>query len=364
MGNKKQKDKKRKNSSISEPENNKSLRFSNSPEGLNNIVGNTIQQSYSTPYNNRSSLFNDSTVGMANSSYTGQNIQGPLPSPPPPPPPPMGGATANGYGYYQPMTALLNSPPVSSYHIPSSTATSGSYSYPQQYHNYQPQSNAGNSDVMRYLANIDMKLTEVNRRLQTLDIVEKKIDDFDKELKKMYTTCEKRNTTMNEKVNRIDERSDTLDFLVEETQSRVEELEKENIKLKDTIMNMKSDMLRDTLIVGGVAEDEHETEEALRGKLQRLMKYSLEMDNNTVEQIQFIEIRRLGNNRRPNSQRKILVKFASVQDREKVRKLKDKLKDSDEFIHELYPKEVVDERKRLIPHMLRARQDGKESWIS
>ena len=102
----------------------------------------------------------------------------------------------------------------------------------------------------------------------------------------------------------------------------------------------------------------------MREKLHRLMKYSLEMDSTTVEQMQFIEIRRLGNNRRPNSQRKILVKFASVQDREKVKKLKDKLKGSDEFIHELFPKEVVDEHKRLISHMLRARQDGKEAWIS
>ena len=51
-------------------------------------------------------------------------------------------------------------------------------------------------------------------------------------------------------------------------------------------------------------------------------------------------------------------------DREKVRKLKDKLKHSDVFIHELYPKEVVEQRKRLIPLMLRARQDGKEAWIS
>ena len=173
MGYKKQREKKRKSSNISEPENNKSFRFSNSPEGSNNLVSNTIQQSYNTLYNNRSSLFSDSTVGMASSSYTGQNMQGPPPSPTPPP---MGGATANGYGYYQPMTALLNSPPVSSYHIPSSTASSGSYPYPypKQYHNHQQQPNAGNSDIMRYLANIDMKLTEVNRRLQTLDIVEKK----------------------------------------------------------------------------------------------------------------------------------------------------------------------------------------------
>ena len=55
----------------------------------------------------------------------------------------------------------------------------------------------------------------------------------------MYTTCEDRNKKMNEKVTRLDERSDTLDFLVEETQNRVEELEKENMKLKDTIMNIK-----------------------------------------------------------------------------------------------------------------------------
>ena len=139
----------------------------------------------------------------------------------------------------------------------------------------------------------------------------------------MHTTCEKRNKTMNEKVKRIVERSDTLDFLVEETQTRVEELEKENIKLKDTIMNMKSDTLRGTLIVGGIAEDENENEEVLRGKLKRLLKYNLEMENNTVEAMQFIEVRRLGNNCRPNTQRKNLVKFSSVQDREKVRKLKD-----------------------------------------
>ena len=31
------------------------------------------------------------------------------------------------------------------------------------------------------------------------------------------------------------------------------------------------------------------------------------MDNNTVEQMQFSEIRIFGNNRRPNSQRKILL---------------------------------------------------------
>ena len=171
MGGKKQRQKKRKSSNTSEPDNNKSLRFSNSPGGSNSFDSNTIQQPCSTPYNNRSSLFSDSTVRMANSNYTGQNMQGLLPSPPPPPPPSMGGAASHGYGYYQPMTALLNSPPATTYNVPNSTASSGPYPYPQQV--YQ-QSNAGNSEVMRYLANIDMKLTEVNRRLQTLDIVEKK----------------------------------------------------------------------------------------------------------------------------------------------------------------------------------------------
>ena len=32
------------------------------------------------------------------------------------------------------------------------------------------------------------------------------------------------------------------------------------------------------------------------------------------------------------------------------------------FIHELYPKEIVDQRKHLIPHMLRARK-GSMAWL-
>ena len=60
---------------------------------------------------------------------------------------------------------------------------------------------------------------------------------------------------------------------------------------------------------------------------------------------------------------KIIGKFYKVVDRERVRKLKDKLKHTDLFIHELFPKEIVEQRKRLIPHMLRARQDGKKAWL-
>ena len=44
-------------------------------------------------------------------------------------------------------------------------------------------------------------------------------------------------------------RKENIDFMVEETQDQVTELESENVKLKDIILNLKSDILRDTLIL-------------------------------------------------------------------------------------------------------------------
>ena len=121
--------------------------------------------------------------------------------------------------------------------------------------------------------------------------------------------------------------------------------------------------MRDTLIFSGFPEEQDETEQQTKTKLITLMKQNLTMEEDIVDQIKFKEVRRLGQ-QKFGQHRKIIAKFENVVDREKVRTLRDTLKHTDAFIHELYPKDVVDQRKRLIPHMLRARQDGKEAWLS
>ena len=159
------------------------------------------------------------------------------------------------------------------------------------------QINPGGNDILRYLSNIDTKLTEVNMRLRTLDTVEKKIDDFDIELKKMRISFDKEQKATNDKLENLDTRTDNIDFIVGETQDRMTELENENSKLKDTILNLKSDSLRDTLIFGGLPEEQDETEQKMNTKLKTLMKQDLEMEEDIVNQMNFKEVRRLGQQR-------------------------------------------------------------------
>lgn len=56
------------------------------------------------------------------------------------------------------------------------------------------------------------------------------------------------------------------------------------------------------------------------------MSNTLEMDAGVIQNMNFVEVRRLGEPK-PNVNRKIMAKFRRVADREKVRKLRDKLKD-------------------------------------
>ena len=235
--------------------------------------------------------------------------------------------------------------------------------FPQQISQQPFYNNCSNSDIIRYLSAIDLKLMQVNNKLLTLDTVERKINDFDKELKKIWVSLEDKTKCTDEKVVRLSDRTDDLEFNFTLSESKIKELERENALLKETIINVKSDALRDSLIIGGIQEKASETEAETTQQVREFMSNTLEMDVGVIQNMNFVEVRRLGEPR-PNVNRKIMAKFRRVADREKVRKLRDKLKDTSFFMHEIFPNEIVQQRKLLIPQMLQARRDGKQSWIS
>ena len=61
--------------------------------------------------------------------------------------------------------------------------------------------------------------------------------------------------------------------------------------------------------------------------------------------------------------RPIVVKFTDYPDREKVRRAAKELKGTHYGISEQFPKEIVEQRRKLIPIMIQARKDGKEAYI-
>ena len=62
--------------------------------------------------------------------------------------------------------------------------------------------------------------------------------------------------------------------------------------------------------------------------------------------------------------RKIVYKFNLFTHREQVRRKKFKLENSNYYIHEQFPSEVVAGRRRLVPKLRDAKKNGKTAWVS
>ena len=64
-----------------------------------------------------------------------------------------------------------------------------------------------------------------------------------------------------------------------------------------------------------------------------------------------------------NQHRKILAVFASTKDKTFVKSLKEKLEGTAKFMHDQYPANVVAYRKKLVPILKKAKDDGKDAYI-
>mgnify|MGYP006890280533 FL=1 len=68
--------------------------------------------------------------------------------------------------------------------------------------------------------------------------------------------------------------------------------------------------------------------------------------------------------KRQDVNRSIVAKFHNFKERELVRKQGKALESSRLYVNEHFPKEVVDKRRRLLPKLKEARQQGKSAWLS
>jgi hypothetical protein len=101
------------------------------------------------------------------------------------------------------------------------------------------------------------------------------------------------------------------------------------------------------------------TEEVLKDFIKTKMKMG-----DKADELNFERVHRAGplqNNHRP---RKIVAKFSAFKQREEVRGLAKNLKDTNYFVNEQFPPEIVEQRKKLLPTMKKARSDGKKAYIS
>ena len=111
-----------------------------------------------------------------------------------------------------------------------------------------------NSDLLSYLKKIDGRICAMDKRLGALESLEKKVDNFDKELKKLWVVIADNNKKLDQRLTSVEEKTETTDFAMGMVNSKIVVLEKERDKLRDDVVYLQSQSMRNNLIFSNIKE--------------------------------------------------------------------------------------------------------------
>ena len=221
-----------------------------------------------------------------------------------------------------------------------------------------------NRDIMNCLLNICGRIEVVEKKLCVIEQLEKKIDNFERELKGIRVTMQEQTKHVDERISNVEEKVDAADMSTVLITSRVEIIEKERESLKEEIAYLKSQTMRNNLIFTGISEigeneSPHQTEEKLRCHLVDVMKLCEEF----AQSFKLERVHMSPSEPIRGKIRSIVAKFTFFKDRETVRKQWKELNGTNFNVFEQFPPEVVNKRRKLVPRMKEARRQCKRSWI-
>ena len=141
---------------------------------------------------------------------------------------------------------------------------------------------------------LNSKLDEVNKRLDKLDSLEKKVNDIDVKVSKLWSDLDKRVTKNAENITYINNKTGATDIELENTKSNLAALQKQNDMLKETLNDMLSKSTFNNLIVGGIKELENETTEQTEAEFRNFLANDLEVPPERINEINLERTHRIG----------------------------------------------------------------------
>ena len=170
-------------------------------------------------------------------------------------------------------------------------------------------------DVMDCMKGMSERLATMERKLGAIESLERKVVDFEKELKKVWVALEDRVKRTDERVAKLEDRVDATDIVVGIVDSRVADLEKRRQQLSDDVSYLKAQSMRNNLLFTGIEEDSSSgndpptvTERKLREHLMQKKKVARE----TAEAILLERVHRTPSQPVRGKVRTIVAKFTFV----------------------------------------------------
>jgi len=231
-----------------------------------------------------------------------------------------------------------------------------------------------NSDIIAMLGKIHLKLNDMDDKLKKLDGLEKKVDSFDKDLKKLWLHIDTFTKETRDKITMVDHKVDSVDIELEGARKRIADLEKDKTKMKDDMNYMQSQTMRNNLIFGNIPEEANETPVRSEKIIRDFIISKLKIAKEEVDNMRFERVHRMGQKIDAssagerggvrNSSRSIVCKFSFFGDREKVRGSSKNLRGTQFYVSEQFPPEVAAKRRRLFRKAKEEKLAGRKAWVS
>lgn len=241
--------------------------------------------------------------------------------------------------------------------------------------------NVSNTELMQYMSS---RFDGISKRLEKLESVEKKVDELDMKINKLWNDLDKRITLNTTTLNELRDCVDSNDYEVDEARREVKNLREQHKSIKESLCDIQAKSMMNNLIIGGVREDNRilidaderntaddgqnagsigvERDMTPEETVTKFMKDNLKISQDKVNRIKVKRVQRIGRYSHVKP-RNLLVEFESVKDKELVKSYRRNLDGSGMYIHDQFPQEIVALRKKLVPIMKRAKGDGKSAYI-
>ncbi len=152
-------------------------------------------------------------------------------------------------------------------------------------------------------------------------------------MKKLWIHVDDHIKKCDEKMSKSDNRVDGLEFSLGMANDKLASMQKDNTKLRDDLLYVQSQSMRNNLIFANIPEDPQESQLQTEGKVRLFMVEKLKLSQDLVDEIKFDRVHRMGHIQ-AGFTRKIVAKFTNFKDREAVKRQKKELMGSNFYLFE------------------------------
>ena len=128
--------------------------------------------------------------------------------------------------------------------------------------------------------------------MNIIESIEKRMENFEKDIKRLWVVHEDRSKKVEERVSRVEDKVDGADIHAAELAERVHGLEKERDTLRDNVSYLQSQSMRNNLVFTSVPEANesgNETPETTEAKLRQHLVSAFKLTEEVATSIKFEE---------------------------------------------------------------------------